>query len=441
MADSAASITRQVVILVLLVGWLLYKSRRGGVTVGTRVIAAGIVLLVAASATRGLTNPGGIFDVLDPRLQTLLFSSTLLAGIFCFIVFQNLSDDDDPTGSLRTALRGPLIAYLSVIAALAAIVVWAVTTDQPVEIANRPGMEPASVLYAFLVRATYAGLLFRTAWWSARLALARVDDRDERTAAAQLATAADGGESAPHTSKPRHELDLPARIGMWMITIGALFVGVSTALNAVFTALLLAGHPPIAWRPFSTTLDAVIGIVGMIGGVLMPVVAGRIQALVRWFRALHQYRSLGPLYHELQALFPEVVLGVDPPRSTMNGTRHADSGVTGPATAASTAAERMEFKATRRVMECFDGLGRLRPHIESGRTADELNTNPALVAAVEQLELDRELAAAVLMGNVGPAIDHDTHRLVAVSKTLRQQRRPRHPSHTGPRETKGPTPA
>lgn len=425
MVDSSASITRQVVILALLVGWLLYRARRGGLTAGTGTIAAGIALLVTASATRGLTNPGGIFDGLDPRLQTLLFSSALLAGIFCFIVFQNLSDNDDAARPLRAALRGPLIAYLSVIVALAAIVLWAIATDQPVEIANRPGMEPASVLYAFLVRATYTGLLLRTAWWSARLALARVDDRDEQTAAAQLATAVDYGVPAPPVaSKPRRELDLPARIGMWMITVGALFVGVSTALNAVFTALLLAGYPPIAWRPFSTTLDAIIGIVGMIGGVLMPVVAGRIRALIRWFRALRRYEDLRPLAHELQSIFPEVILGTDPPQDGTNSTRHLEHrGVSSATAAPPTATEKMEFKATRRLMECFDGLGRLRPRIEAGQTAHDLNTSPAVVDAVKKLELDRDLPAAALMGSVGAVIDHDTHRLVAVSKALRKQRR------------------
>ncbi|HEX5348565.1 MAG TPA: MAB_1171c family putative transporter [Pseudonocardiaceae bacterium] len=140
----------------------------------------------------------------------------------------------------------------------------------------------------------------------------------------------------------------PLRHGLWIIAAaltaklvgGPLFRTTATVVNWV-------GHP-LSPGVFAIGHGVLVtGIVAFPIGIVYSGLVGRFRAVGRWWRHLHDYRGLEPLWRLMYQAFPEDALH----RVPTSRWRHV------------TTFYSMHRRYYRRVIECRDGLVRISPYL------------------------------------------------------------------------------
>lgn len=342
----------RVALIVLVLGaWFAYRRWRGAVTAGTWALVLAVGANVVSTIIRRGSKPDGWWAGADPRLVTLLTNILIIVSLLGLVLFRAYIVGETDRDSIQKRLRTPAVVAVCAAVVMCACTAWAISTGDPMEMYNRPDISWPAGIFAAVGRGYMAFIFGGTAAMAVRTLL---------------------------------RADLLTRIGLILVSAGCLALAVATAVDTLAAVLSLAAVPVPDTHDLVARSD-MFGALGLILGIVVPVLLGRIRAGAVWVHSWVLYRRLAPLYQLIQQLYPELMLTTD-----MSHAR---------------ASERMRFRARRAMTESADGLARLR---------GELPEHPQ---AAELAELAREYAPQARQDRVD-AVDTMTRTLTADTKQL-----------------------
>ncbi|GAA2798720.1 DUF6545 domain-containing protein [Saccharopolyspora taberi] len=356
-------ILRVGLIVALLAAWLLYRWYRRSVTAGTWALILVVTANLISSIIRRGAKPGGLWEGADPRLVVLLTNIMIVASLIGLVLFRLYIEGYTDAAAIRRRLRGPLAVAAVAIAVFGACTIWAFSTGDPMEMYNRPDISLPAGIFALTGRLYMTWVFGETGVWAIRWL--------RRTT-------------------------LMTRIGLVLVAAGSLILAASTLIDSAAALLSLFGYVVPDTHNYIARSDT-LGAIGLVAGILVPVLLGRIQAMVVWVRAWWLHRQLAPLWNAVRAVYPELVLTVGPQR----GLGSADM---------------RRFQARRRITECADGLARLT------------GSPPETGFGAELAALSREYYPALVTGQrpedtdtLTDVISNDARQLVRLSKAVGKQ--------------------
>ncbi|GAB3681767.1 DUF6545 domain-containing protein [Saccharopolyspora sp. NPDC049426] len=357
-------ILRVGLIAALLAAWLLYRWYRRSVTAGTWALILVVGANLISSIVRRGAKPGGPWDFVDQRLVVLLTNLAIVASLIGLVLFRLYIEGYTDAAAIRSRLRRPLAVAAVATAVFVSCTIWAFSIGDPMEMYNVPTISAPAGIFALAGRLYMTWVFGETGIWAIRWL--------RRTT-------------------------LITRIGLVLVAAGSLILAASTLVDSGAALLSLLGQVVPDTHNYVARSDT-LGAIGLVGGILLPVLLGRIQALVVWVRNWWLHRQLAPLWNAIRTLYPELVLTVEHPR----GFGSADM---------------RRFQARRRITECADGLARLTG-----------SPKPQTGLGLELTTLSREYYPALVTGQrpedtdtLTDVISDDARQLVRLSKAVRQQ--------------------
>lgn len=346
----------------LLAAWLLYRRYRRSVTAGTWALVLVVAANLLSTIVRRGAKPGGLWETADPRLVVVLTNVTIVFSLLGLVLFRLFVEGYTDVRAILRRMRGPLLVAAAAIVVFVSCAAVAAAAGDPMLMYNRPDITLPAGIFALTGRLYMSWVFAETCWWAVRWL--------RRTS-------------------------LLTRIGLVFVAVGTLILAACTLIDSAAAAASLFGFTVPDTHAYVAGSDSLGGIVLLVG-IVLPVLLGRVQALVVWVRYWWLHRQLAPLWRAVGYLYPEIVLVVAPQR--------------GPGTAA-----RRRFRVHRQVTECADGLTRL---VESTPESD-------LAAGLVRLTL--EYYPALVTGRAAEDVDlaeviaSDTRQLVRLSKAVRRQ--------------------
>lgn len=358
----AGGILRVGLIAALLAAWLGYRWYKRSVTAGTWALILVVTANLISTIVRRGAQPDGLWAGTDPRLITLLANLTIVASLLGLVLFR-LYISGTSGEAIHHRLRGPLIVAAVATAVFCGCTIWAVATGDPMQMDNRPDTTLPAGLFALTGRLYMTWVFAETGVWALRW-LARTT--------------------------------LFTRIGLVLVAAGSLILAASTLIDSGAALLALLGFVVPDTHSYVAGSDT-LGAIGLIGGIVLPVLLGRIQALSVWLRNWWLHRQLAPLWNAIRVLYPELVLTVGAQR----GLGSADM---------------RRFRTRRRLTECADGLARVTgspPQTGFGAELAALSRRyyPALVAGQRPDDTD----------TLTDVISTDARQLVRLAKAVDRQ--------------------
>ncbi|MBB5157482.1 MAB_1171c family putative transporter [Saccharopolyspora phatthalungensis] len=356
-------ILRVGLIAALLAAWLLYRWYRRSVTAGTWALVLVVGANLVSSIIRRGAKPGGPWESIDPRLIVLFTNIMIVVSLIGLVLFRLYIEGYTDPAAIRRRLRRPLAVAAVATAVFCACTAWAYAIGDPMEMYNTPDISAPAGIFALTGRLYMTWVFGETGIWAIRW--------------------------LRHTT-------LITKIGLVLVAAGSLILALSTAIDSAAALISLLGFRVPDTHGYVAASDT-LGAIGLVAGILLPVLLGRIQALVVWMRAWWLHRQLAPLWHAVQALYPELVLNV-------------------PAQRGIGSADMRSFRARRRLTECADGLARLAGAPPQTGLATELAAlsreyYPAIVA--DQRPEDTETLTSVMT--------NDARQLVRLSRAVARQ--------------------
>ncbi|MCI2420097.1 hypothetical protein MOQ72_21885 [Saccharopolyspora sp. K220] len=350
-------------IVALLAAWLLYRWYRRSVTAGTWALVLVVGANLASSIIRRGADPGGPWETVDPRLIVLVTNILIVASLIGLVLFRLYIEGYTEPAAIRRRLRRPLAVAAVATAVFCACTAWAYAIGDPMEMYNTPDISAPAGIFAVTGRLYMTWVFGETGIWAIRWL--------------------------------RHTM-LITKIGLVLVAAGSLILALSTAIDSAAAVVSLLGYRVPDTHDYVAASDT-LGAIGLVAGILLPVLLGRIQAGVVWVRAWWLHRQLAPLWNAVRALYPELVLNLPAQR----GVGSADM---------------RRFQARRRQTECADGLARLAgapPHTELATELAALSREyyPAMVA--DQRPDDTETLTTVMTD--------DARQLVRLSRAVARQ--------------------
>jgi hypothetical protein len=356
-------ILRVGLIAALLAAWLFYRWYRRSVTAGTWALLLVVGANLVSSIIRRGAKEGGPWEGTDPRLIVLFTNILIVASLIGLVLFRLYIEGYTDPAAIRRRLRRPLAVAAVATAVFCACTAWAYAIGDPMEMYNTPDISAPAGIFALTGRLYMTWVFGETGIWAIRW--------------------------LRHTT-------LITKIGLVLVAAGSSILALSTAIDSAAALISLLGFRVPDTHDYVAASDT-LGAIGLVAGILLPVLLGRIQALVVWVRAWWLHRQLAPLWRAVRALYPELVLNV-------------------PAQRGIGSADMRRFRARRRLTECADGLARLAGAPTQTGLAAELATlsreyYPAMVA--DRRPEDTETLTSV--------ITDDARQLVRLSRAVARQ--------------------
>lgn len=363
----SGGLLRVSLIVGLLALWLFYRWSRRSITAGTWALIVVIGANLVSSLIRSGARPGGLWAGLDPRAITLVANLAIVVSLLGLVLFRLYIEGYTDAAAIWSRLQRPLVVAGLASVAFVLCTIAALVTGDPMDMTNRPDITLLAGLFAMVGRAYMAWVFGQTGVWALRWL--------RRTT-------------------------LLTWIGLALVAAGSLILAVATLIDSAAALFSLLGFTVPDTHGFISASDT-LGAIGIVGGIVLPVIAGRFHAGAVWTRSWWLHRRLGPLWESVRSLYPELVLTVS--HQTGLGS-----------------AQLRRFLLRRRMTECADGLARL--------TADPPETGPGANLA----QLASSHYPALADSTPGPrdvdtltsVISSDVHRLVRLSSAIAKHSNP-----------------